>query len=325
MLALPRRNIASKLVHAQLPQHAAPLSTPATCRIASRRLASTAAPTPPRIPLHLARSYSLKRSLWLGQRSTFARSPPSIAFRTFSSSPLRNAETTNLPLADASTASSSSSSSSSNPNADPDSKPKNESLSQRLKTLFRTHGWSALSIYLLLSAIDFSLTFLLIYAIGADKVRIAEDYVLDALGWRRKDTGEPGKLKVGFEDWKERHPGAGNLVEGARRKLSHKEHEKKVEHAQDGLAEGVKGVVGTDASGKHQDGYSAIATTAVLAYAIHKTLLLPVRVGLTVAITPKFVRTLQSWGWNVGMAKSGATTVRASTAAGAKAATAAAP
>lgn len=44
------------------------------------------------------------------------------------------------------------------------------------------------------------------------------------------------------------------------------------------------------------EGYSAYATTAVLAYAIHKTVLLPVRVGLTVAITPKFVRLLRSWG-----------------------------
>lgn len=149
------------------------------------------------------------------------------------------------------------------------------SLSQRLKKLFRTHGWSALVIYLALSLADFSLTFLLVYSVGADRVRDAEDWVLDALGWRRKD-GEPGKIRRAVDEWKEQHPGKGE------RKPKPTPTPLPVPLASDVVAD--------------KNGYSAIATTAVLAYAIHKTLLLPVRIGITVAITPKIVRALQGWG-----------------------------
>ncbi|MGF2043774.1 FAM210A/B-like domain-containing protein, partial [Staphylococcus aureus] len=40
-----------------------------------------------------------------------------------------------------------------------------------------------------------------------------------------------------------------------------------------------------------------ISTEFVLAYAIHKTLLLPLRAGITIAITPAFVRWLVRRGW----------------------------
>jgi hypothetical protein len=36
-----------------------------------------------------------------------------------------------------------------------------------------------------------------------------------------------------------------------------------------------------------------------LAYAIHKSFIF-LRVPLTAAVTPKVVRTLRSWGWNIG-------------------------
>lgn len=44
---------------------------------------------------------------------------------------------------------------------------------------------------------------------------------------------------------------------------------------------------------------SALWTQLVLAYAIHKTFIF-VRVPLTAAITPKVVKTLRGWGWNIG-------------------------
>lgn len=152
-------------------------------------------------------------------------------------------------------------------------------LSQRLKALFRKHGWSALVIYLLLSLLDFGLTFLFIYAVGADKVRTAEDWVLDALGWRRKD-GEPGKIKKAVDDWKEQHPRGAKKVEAVTPHIPApsemmKESEKK-----------AAAVTSTEAGAvvESKSSYSAIASTAVLAYAIHKTALLPVRVGLTVSV-----------------------------------------
>ncbi|KAJ5653476.1 hypothetical protein N7490_000479 [Penicillium lividum] len=45
---------------------------------------------------------------------------------------------------------------------------------------------------------------------------------------------------------------------------------------------------------------ASIWTQLALAYAIHKTLLIFVRVPLTAAVTPKVVKVLRSWGWNIG-------------------------
>ena len=44
---------------------------------------------------------------------------------------------------------------------------------------------------------------------------------------------------------------------------------------------------------------ASIWTQLVLAYAIHKSFIF-IRVPLTAAITPKVVKTLRSWGWNIG-------------------------
>ncbi|KAM0789404.1 hypothetical protein ACM66B_000231 [Microbotryomycetes sp. NB124-2] len=176
------------------------------------------------------------------------------------------------------------------------------SLTQRLKVLFRKHGWTALSVYLLLSALDFGLTFVLIYAVGADRVREAEDWVLDTLGWRRKD-GEPGKVKRAVEEWKEHHPRI------SRRPQAPKDSKPRTRTPDDSAVATARGAAESHSSSSGgnaaKSDYSAFATTAVLAYAIHKTLLLPVRVGITIAVTPRIVRVLQSWGWNVGVSQPG--------------------
>ncbi|CZT02857.1 related to protein N-acetyltransferase NAT2 [Rhynchosporium agropyri] len=44
---------------------------------------------------------------------------------------------------------------------------------------------------------------------------------------------------------------------------------------------------------------ASLATTLALAYAIHKSFIFA-RVPLTVAVTPKLVRVLRSWGWDIG-------------------------
>jgi len=46
----------------------------------------------------------------------------------------------------------------------------------------------------------------------------------------------------------------------------------------------------------------ALWTQFVLAYAIHKSFIF-IRVPLAVAITPKVVKTLRSWGWQIGKKK----------------------
>lgn len=128
-------------------------------------------------------------------------------------------------------------------------------------------------------------------------MREFEDYILESLGWRRHHgEGEKGVLRRKVEEWKEnhRHPEKLHPVEIVKEDNGGKPVEL-------GMSERelVK-VGGGGGKEKKPEGYSAYATTAVLAYAIHKTALLPVRVGLTVWVTPKVVRLLRGWGWNVG-------------------------
>ncbi|KAJ5397371.1 hypothetical protein N7509_005484 [Penicillium cosmopolitanum] len=46
--------------------------------------------------------------------------------------------------------------------------------------------------------------------------------------------------------------------------------------------------------------WPGIWTQLVFAYAIHKSLLIFVRVPLTAAVTPKVVKVLRRWGWDIG-------------------------
>lgn len=184
----------------------------------------------------------------------------------------------------------SSSSASSDAPRPPPPDPSSLSLTARLKLLFKTHGWTALTLYLVLSFIDFSLTFVLVYSIGADRVKEFEDWILHHLGWRRRGDGskeEKGVLRQKVEQWKEKHSDP--------EKRLHPVAE--VKEPRDGVPVevGTTMAVAT-AGGEKKSMYSTYATTAVLAYAIHKTALLPVRVGITVWATPKVVRVLRSWG-----------------------------
>ncbi|BGP32885.1 DUF1279 super [Rhodotorula toruloides] len=204
---------------------------------------------------------------------------------------------------------SSSSSSSSSSSEDPSKIP----LTQKIKYLFRKHGWTALAVYLLLSAIDFGLCFVVIYAVGADRVREAEDWVLDQLKWKRSPEaavpGEEGRLSRAYheiKEFKDQH---------TRHRVKGPEAHPTPEAAQ-AAAEGKDAATVAAVDKKSKKDYSALATTAILAYAIHKTALLPFRVGVTFAITPKVVRMLQSWGFKVGYA-AGAPPVAAAAAAGA--------
>ena len=107
------------------------------------------------------------------------------------------------------------------------------------------------------------------------------------LGWKRRADGEKGVLRKKVEEWKENHSA------GGKNKL---EPVQEVREVRDGVPVELGGTVTTTGNKEKKSAYSAYATTAVLAYAIHKTALLPVRVGITVWATPKVVRALRSWG-----------------------------
>jgi len=127
--------------------------------------------------------------------------------------------------------------------------PADATLSQRLSHLIKSYGWYALGVYIVLSALDFTVAFAGINLLGAEHVAWVAAYVKEtAIGFLHNKPPEPGRDELDS-------PAAG------------------------------------DAS---QDGLYA---TLVLAYTIHKTLFLPVRVGLTAALTPRVVGWLRARGW----------------------------
>lgn len=64
-------------------------------------------------------------------------------------------------------------------NAKPEEEP--HSLSQRLKKLSREYGWSALGVYLLLSALDFPLCFAAVRLLGVDRIGHWEHVIVESV------------------------------------------------------------------------------------------------------------------------------------------------
>lgn len=124
----------------------------------------------------------------------------------------------------------------------------------RLRQLTKLYGSAALVIYGILGTLDFGLSFLTIYLVGAEHVRTAEDWLLEQLNWKRAHTSQspPTTTNMPIEP------------------------------------------------SKIHDDNNMLWTTAVVAYTIHKTILLPVRIGLTAWITPPIVRSLRKRGWKIG-------------------------
>ena len=177
---------------------------------------------------------------------------------------------TALPAAHVSSSSNSNSNSSGsdpNPNSEPDPQPK--SAYARFKLLTKKYGWYALGMYTALSSIDFTLSFLMVHALGVERI----EPIFSSLMYQYRSIryGKDAAVKIGAE-----HRAA---------KDEEKRREKK-EMLENG--------------GKKIKGYWGSRTfwaEAVLAYGIHKTLLLPLRAGLTVAWTPKVVNWFTRNGW----------------------------
>lgn len=76
----------------------------------------------------------------------------------------------------------------SSPNPDSTSPPTaNLSLSQRLKKLSKEYGWSALGVYLMLTALDFPFCFLAVRMLGTDRIghweHVALEYIKGLIKW----------------------------------------------------------------------------------------------------------------------------------------------
>lgn len=142
--------------------------------------------------------------------------------------------------------------------------PQPATLSARLKQLSREYGWTALGVYLGLSALDFPFCYLAVRLLGTDRIGYAEHVVI-----------------TGF--W--------SLVGLVMPSMKPSEREVAGEtEAQ--VREGSKHTAGSKDN-------ASIWTQLALAYAVHKSLIF-FRVPLTAAVLPKVVKTLRGWGWDIG-------------------------
>jgi N-terminal acetyltransferase 2 len=178
----------------------------------------------------------------------------------------------------------------------------NLSLSQRLKKLSREYGWSALYIYLLLSALDFPFCFLAVRLVGTDRIGHWEHVVVSTIKewliWpitgtpveddveHVVDAGEK-MMKAPLQDIRE---GDKQVEQGESQRVRVLEEDDTYISTDHGYKEAAEAAKGNDAT---------IWTQLALAYAIHKSFIF-IRVPLTAAVTPKIVKTLRGWGWNIG-------------------------
>ncbi|KAF2467064.1 uncharacterized protein BDR25DRAFT_267888 [Lindgomyces ingoldianus] len=151
------------------------------------------------------------------------------------------------------------------------------SLSQRLRKLSREYGWSALGVYLVLGALDLPISFLLVRMLGAERIGHYEHVIVEAFR---------NLVRIPF-------PNFGK----------HSEDETAAVRQDGGEVVAGEGDLVYQTDGKDDRGEASIWTQLALAYAIHKSVFIFVRVPLTAAITPKVVKTLRKWGYDIGKRK----------------------
>lgn len=181
----------------------------------------------------------------------------------------------------------------------------------------REYGWTAVGVYLALSALDFPFCFLAVRLIGTDTIGHYEHVVVEGVKglvkWPLSAAGGAGELVVAGADGEEQQQQqAGDT---GKRILDEKSE---VEVVNDhGYNAAEKANRGDDASTfslcplslffslrafTYNGFFSPVLglwTQLALAYAVHKSFIF-IRVPLTAAILPKVVKTLRSWGWNIG-------------------------
>ncbi|KAL6715062.1 DUF1279 superfamily [Lecanora helva] len=172
------------------------------------------------------------------------------------------------------------------------------SLSQRLRKLSREYGWSAFGVYFLLTALDFPFCFAAVRYLGTDRIGHYEHVVVE---WLKSVVPE-----AVVERWRELRRNMGKTSGGkdAERGAVQVGEDTKVESygipeegtvaVIEGFDHGVK-----EAEKMNKSDNASIWTQLALAYAIHKSFIF-IRVPITVAITPKVVKVLRGWGWDIG-------------------------
>ncbi|GJJ74740.1 N-terminal acetyltransferase 2 [Entomortierella parvispora] len=164
---------------------------------------------------------------------------------------------------------------------------KSNGMMDKFKQMVKQYGYTGVAVYLGISCIDLAATFVVVKAMGMDKIAVAQDWVLENWG-----------PYVGYKP-KTAEEKAAAAAKSEAEKLD------KVDDEQ-------VGAIYNHASG--------LWSVFVIAYGIHK-LLVPLRVVATGAITPPLVKWLVKKGWIKEVPKKAAAVAAGSTTAAAAAAT----
>jgi hypothetical protein len=150
-----------------------------------------------------------------------------------------------------------------------------QGLSARFKKLSREYGWAAVGVYFALSILDFPFCFLLVRVVGTEKIGELEHWVVS-----HTTRLIPESVRNRWNEYRA-------ALRAARQE-------------QFGDAEQVEVTGwGVEEAQQRNSAGASLGTQLALAYAIHKSFIF-LRVPLTAAVTPKVVKVLRSWGWNIG-------------------------
>ncbi|KAF8436156.1 hypothetical protein BGX38DRAFT_1063008, partial [Terfezia claveryi] len=146
-------------------------------------------------------------------------------------------------------------------------------LSARLKKLSREYGYAAIAVYLGLSALDFPFCFLAVRYLGTERIGQFEQSVINSFK---------------------------RVVVELERIFGIELHRGKVPE-KNGDDEDHRGGFGAVDEAQREAGKegASLWTELVLAYAIHKSFIF-IRVPLAAAVTPKVVKVLRGWGYDIG-------------------------
>jgi len=156
--------------------------------------------------------------------------------------------------------------------------PADNSLMGRIRTLSREYGWGAFGVYTGLSLLDFPFCLLLVNYLGTELIGEWEEVIVSHV-----KAIIPESVKSTWNEWR------ASMKQAEREMIGSQEVSDHVEMAGWGVEEAEK----ADKSN------ASWATKIALAYAIHKSFIF-VRVPITVAVTPKVVKILRGWGWDIG-------------------------
>ena len=147
-----------------------------------------------------------------------------------------------------------------------------------MKRLSREYGWATVGVYFALSVLDFPFCFLLVRVVGTDRIAEVEHVVVSNVSHLI-----PSRVQELWNEWR------------ASRAAAREESS-----SEDGRTGAIQGDNwGVKEAQQNYKMEASLATQLALAYAVHKSFIF-IRVPLTAAVTPRVVKVLRSWGWEIG-------------------------